>query len=95
MTVEDNNAICRGSWMLGSACGRCRRCHVEAAELLPEFMRRNKKSARLLEIVATYVPRRSESVEYKDHFKVHLFDELRRAFYEEMDRKEDQSAQTH
>jgi hypothetical protein len=80
-----SDAICKGSWLLGSACERCERCRADAAELLPRFMQRDKKNARLIEIVTVYMPRRSADIEYKDHFKVHLFDELRRAFYEEMD----------
>ncbi len=33
--------ICRGSWMLGSACGECDRCIEEAKKLIPSLRKEN------------------------------------------------------
>jgi hypothetical protein len=33
--------ICRGSWMLGTACGQCERCYEEARELIPQLALRS------------------------------------------------------
>lgn len=36
--------ICKGSWVLGTACGHCQRCNDEASSLIPE-LRNELKSA--------------------------------------------------
>jgi hypothetical protein len=37
-----NEAICKGSWWLGSACGKCERCHEEARKALPPLIKQAK-----------------------------------------------------
>lgn len=40
-----NDAICKGSWALGSACGHCARCADEAREIIPKMLAAYKTSA--------------------------------------------------
>lgn len=37
-----NEAICKGSWWLGSACGKCERCHEEARKIIPPMIKQAK-----------------------------------------------------
>jgi hypothetical protein len=37
------DAICRGSWLLGSACGKCDRCREEAVSRMPDLLAKAKK----------------------------------------------------
>ena len=36
-----NEAICKGSWRLGTACGECSKCKAEARQLIPLLMAEN------------------------------------------------------
>lgn len=42
-------AICKGSWQFGTACGRCERCIEEARSLIPKLMERERAMHELLE----------------------------------------------
>lgn len=44
-----NEAICKGSWAVGSACGQCERCHEEARKLLPRLISQSKDMREILD----------------------------------------------
>jgi hypothetical protein len=75
------DATCRGSWMLGTACGHCFRCRDEARELIPRLLIERKESQARLVRVASVLPPIFEQGDYTDAFKIAAFDEARRVFH--------------
>jgi hypothetical protein len=72
------DAVCKGSWMLGTACGHCSRC-VEMAKptidaLLADI---DEKKARMSTILSC-LPPGGHGFDISDEFKVKCFDEARR-----------------
>ena len=46
--MTSTEVICKGSWWLGSACGRCERCHEEARKCLPPLIKHAKAMREVL-----------------------------------------------
>jgi hypothetical protein len=42
--TPDMEPECKGSWSLGTACGKCKRCADEALELMPRMMSLYKRA---------------------------------------------------
>lgn len=78
-----DQAICRGSWMLGSACGHCQRCLDEAGDVIPKLLRDHEElQARLIHVVSIIPPPFTDSNwDYADKFKAAAFDEVRRLIH--------------
>lgn len=45
--------VCRGSWVLGSACGCCVRCADEAMTLIPKLIEENKQFSGMIKPAAS------------------------------------------
>jgi hypothetical protein len=80
---EPDAVVCRGSWMLGTACGHCSRC----AEALPKAMAYFRDKVAVLEgrlgLVVQMIPPPSGMGDYADTVKVHPFEALRAQLYDE------------
>jgi hypothetical protein len=74
-------ATCRGSWVLGTACGYCQRCQDEARELIPKLLTERKELQAKLTMVAMVLPPVFEQGDYTDAYKIVAFDEARRVFH--------------
>ena len=48
---EREDANCKGSWALGTACKQCERCRDEAITLIPKLLETSKKVDRMRELV--------------------------------------------
>lgn len=42
-------AICKGSWRIGTACGECSKCRDEARQLIPLLIAENNQMRDVLE----------------------------------------------
>lgn len=42
-------AVCKGSWRIGTACGECAKCRDEARQLIPLLMADNHQMRDVLE----------------------------------------------
>jgi hypothetical protein len=80
---QEHAVVCRGSWVLGTACGHCSRCAAE----LPKAMEYFRDKAAVLEgrlrLVIQMIPPPSGMGDYADSVKVHLFEALRAQLYDE------------
>ena len=76
--ASNERAQCRGSWLLGSACGSCPACAVEAPRAI-EALRRDVADLRdKLRCVEAVVPPRSATTQdLSETVKVALFDAVR------------------
>jgi hypothetical protein len=72
---------CRGSWVLGTACGHCPRCQDEARALIPKLLTQRKELEAKLTMIAMVLPPIFEQGDYTDAYKIVAFDEARRVFY--------------
>lgn len=72
-----SEAICRGAWMLGTACGHCSRCMDEASRLIPklreEIQPNNIKVSKLAAALSlaprpTKTPNAEWMIDYMDWF---------------------------
>lgn len=69
--LKPEGALCKGSWLLGSACGRCERCRDEAAKLLPAMIEKGK----LLDTVRQMI---AAGAQGSQAYKLATLDEVRR-----------------
>ena len=72
-----NDVACRGSWMLGTACGRCERCRDEASTIIPKLMHYKKTVDRIARLTDPDMP--------KSHtFKLAVLEEIGRMVSEKI-----------
>lgn len=71
-------ACCKGSWVLGTACGRCLKCRDEAARLLPGVMEEARLAGERLAAIQGVMPPNIAGFEVGEKFKVACYDEVRR-----------------
>jgi hypothetical protein len=72
---------CRGSWVLGTACGHCDLCRDEARVLIPKLLTERKELQAKLTMIAMVLPPVFEQGDYTDAYKIVAFDEARRVFH--------------
>ena len=78
-----NDALCRGSWLLGTACGKCPRCIEEAGPIIRSLRDNEEKLTRkLTRIHLCLIPQVGPN-DITDTFKVTCFNEARRIAQED------------
>lgn len=73
-TIEAPAPICKGAWLLGSACGKCARCVVSA----PEVIKTLRGQADRLDAIVKLIPPGGHGYDYSDEYKLACFEEMRR-----------------
>jgi hypothetical protein len=71
----DDDVLCKGSWMLCTACGKYKRCMLEAAALI------SKLRDKLFQVML-YLPPANSKYDFSDDFKVLCFNNARAALKE-------------
>lgn len=75
------NAVCKGDWLLGTACGTCERC-VEMAKPTIDALRATKAAQeRVFKAVTAVITPNAPGYEPSDRLKVACFDEVRGILY--------------
>jgi hypothetical protein len=74
----DITVRCKGSWMLGTACGKCPACADEALKMMPSLVADNKKLSPIIGLIRP-IP---EYGDYSDAYKARAYDEARRVLYD-------------
>lgn len=88
-TSFPNEAVCRGDWLLGTACQHCRRCLETAPHAIAVLKKADELRSRKLAALRVVIFRASS--DYKgspvisDVFKVQSFEEARRILWAEED----------
>lgn len=75
-------AICKGSWVLGTACGRCAKCRDEALGIVGKLMPAYRRLQEQMTMLVAVLPRGGHGYDYSDEYKVQCFEEARRIAYE-------------
>jgi len=83
-----NAPLCKGSWLVGSACRKCSRCLEEAATIIPHLKVERRLLAEKLDKVNTFILPHpgwkdddNNSVDISDEFKARCFDEVRKILH--------------
>jgi hypothetical protein len=75
--------VCKGSWLLGTACGHCQRCIKEAPEAIAALRATLDVSiARTTLIVSMIPPRAPLNYDFVDSVKIKMFDAIREQLYD-------------
>lgn len=80
-----NALICRGSWLLRTACGHCSRCQEEAPKAIAALQKSSEKNERALLSIRGCIPPSVPIPGYDltDAVKAKLFDAAREQLYDE------------
>ena len=88
-------AICKGDWTLGTACGRCERCVTTAPEVISRLLDNVRQCEGQLGVIFACVPLPVGGIagvdpanpnvrwDISDEFKVRCFEEIRRVLHRE------------
>lgn len=83
--IQDE-AWCKGSFLLGSACGRCTRCVDEALQLVPQLLKERRVRIEESTLIHHAIPDRPlaghQALDFTDKFKLACFEEARRILYD-------------
>ena len=80
------DAVCKGSWVLGSACGRCSRCAEEAPRAIASLLTTVNAFERRLKLIVGCIPPPSGMGDYAADVKAKLFEACRSQLYDEQGR---------
>jgi hypothetical protein len=80
-TIE---VVCRGSWVLGTACGHCQRCIETAPATIAGLRSDLERAHRLNKVVISVIPPPCPpGHDFVDAFKVKMFEALQAQIYDE------------
>lgn len=75
--------VCRGSWLLGTACGHCQRCIKEAPSAIATLRASLEAVEKRTKLVVSIIPPPVKyGYDFLDSVKIKMFDAVREQLYD-------------